>query len=56
MIYCAISKTYFKKLRQAAEEIFRVAARTRSELAVSLRLCVGQVGAEKLAQRSSVAA
>jgi hypothetical protein len=33
-----------------------VAAWTRSELAVSLRFWVGQVDAEKLAQRSSVAA
>jgi len=45
-----------KKLSQAADEIFRVAAWTRSEVAVSLRLWVGQVDAEKLAQRSSVAA
>jgi hypothetical protein len=56
MIYCAISKTYFKKLGQAADEIFRAAAWTRSELAVSLRLWVGEVDAEKLAQRPSVAA
>ena len=45
-----------KKLDQAADEIFRVAAWTRSELAVSLGFCDGQVDAEKLAQRSSVAA
>jgi len=45
-----------KKLDQAADEIFRVAAWTRSELAASLRLWVGQVDAEKLAQRSSGAA
>jgi hypothetical protein len=44
-----------QKLSQAADEIFRVATWTRSELAVSLRLWVGQVDAEKLAQRSSVA-
>jgi len=49
-------KNYPKKLGQAADEIFRVAACPRSELAVSLRLSVGQVDAEKLAQRSSVAA
>ena len=55
MIYYQISKTYPKKLGQAADEIFRVAAWTRSELAISLRLWVGQVDAEKLAQRSSVA-
>jgi hypothetical protein len=55
MIYYQISKTYPKKLGQAADEIFRVAAWTRLELAVSLRGCVGQVDAEKLAQRSSVA-
>jgi hypothetical protein len=55
MIYYQISKTYPKKLSQAADEIFRVAAWTRSELAVNLRVCVGQVDAEKLAQRSSVA-
>jgi hypothetical protein len=42
-----------KKLGQAADEIFRVAAWTRSELVISLRCCVGQVDAEKLAQRSS---
>ena len=45
-----------KKLGQAADEIFRVAARTRSELAVTRGASVGQVDAEKLAQRSSVAA
>jgi hypothetical protein len=56
MIYYSISKIYPKKLGQAADEIFRVAAWTRSELAVSLEDCVGQVDAEKLAQRSSVAA
>jgi hypothetical protein len=56
MIYYQISKTYPKKLGQAADEIFRVAAWTRSEFAISLRLWVGQVDAEKLAQRSSVAA
>jgi hypothetical protein len=56
MIYYTISKTYPKKLGQAADEIFRVAAWTRSELAVSLKCYVGQVDAEKLAQRSSVAA
>jgi hypothetical protein len=44
-----------KKLGQAADEIFRVAAWTREELAVSLRHWNGQVDAEKLAQRSSVA-
>jgi hypothetical protein len=49
-------KNYPKKLGQAADEIFRVAAWTRSELVVSLRLWIGQVDAEKLAQRSSVAA
>jgi len=38
-----------KKLNQVADEIFRVAAWTRSELAVSLRGCVGRVDAEKLA-------
>jgi len=37
MVYYAISKTYPKKLGQAADEIFRVAAWTRSELAVSLK-------------------
>jgi hypothetical protein len=56
MIYYPISKIYPKKLGQAADEIFRVAAWTRSELARSLRLWFGQVDAEKLAQRSSVAA
>ena len=56
MIYYRILKTYPTKLGQAADEIFRVAAWTRSELVVSLRLWVGQVDAEKLAQRSSVAA
>ena len=40
---------------QAADEIFRVAACPREELVVSRRGCVGQVDAEKLAQRSSVA-
>ena len=55
MIYYQISKIYSKKLGQAADEIFRVAAWTRSELAVSLTCSVGQVDAEKLAQRSSVA-
>jgi len=45
-----------KKLGQAADEIFRVAAWTRSELAVTRGASVGQVDAEKLAQRSSVAA
>jgi hypothetical protein len=35
MIHYQISKTYPKKLGQAADEIFRVAAWTRSELAVS---------------------
>jgi hypothetical protein len=35
MIYYQISKIYPKKLGQAADEIFRVAAWTRSELAVS---------------------
>ncbi len=44
-----------QKLGQAAGEIFRVAAWTRSELARSLRLWFGQVDAEKLAQRSLVA-
>jgi hypothetical protein len=56
MIYYQISKIYPKKLGQAADEIFRVAACPLLELAVSLRSCVGQVDAEKLAQRSSVAA
>ena len=56
MVQYAISKIYPKNLGQAADEIFRVAALTREELAVSLRLWVGQVDAEKLAQRSSVAA
>ena len=56
MIYYAISKTYPKKLGQAADEIFRVAAWTRSELVVSQGSGVGQVDAEKLAQRSSVVA
>jgi hypothetical protein len=37
MIYCQISKIYPKKLGQAADEIFRVAAWTRSEFAVSLK-------------------
>jgi hypothetical protein len=37
MVDYAISKIYPKKLGQAADEIFRVAAWTRSELAVSLR-------------------
>jgi hypothetical protein len=46
---------YPKKLDQAADEIFRVAAWTRSELALSGVGCGGQVDAEKLAQRSSVA-
>jgi hypothetical protein len=49
MIYYQISKTYPKKLGQAADEIFRVAAWTRSELAVTFRFCIGQVDAEKLA-------
>jgi hypothetical protein len=40
---------------QAADEIFRVAAWTRSDLVVSRAACGGQVDAEKLAQRSSVA-
>ena len=56
MIYYAILKIYPKKLGQAADEIFRVAAWTRSELVVRCRACVGQVDAEKLAQRSSVVA
>jgi hypothetical protein len=56
MIYYSNSKIYPKKLGQAADEIFRVAAWTRSELAVSLRHWNGQVDAEKLAQRSSVVA
>ena len=56
MIHYQISKINPKKLGQAADEIFRVAAWTRSELAISLRFCVGRVDAEKLAQRSSVAA
>jgi hypothetical protein len=55
MIYYQVSKIYPKKLSQAADEIFRVAAWTRSELAVSRGGRVGQVDAEKLAQRSSVA-
>ncbi len=55
MIYYLISKIYPKKLGQAADEIFRVAAWTRSELVVNLRFWVGQVDAEKLAQQSSVA-
>jgi len=38
-----------KKLGQAADEIFRVAAWTRSELAVTRGASVGQVDAEKLA-------
>ena len=41
---------------QAADEIFRVAAWTRLELVVGRGGCGGQVDAEKLAQRSSVAA
>jgi hypothetical protein len=49
MTHYSISKNYPTKLGQAADEIFRVAAWTRSELAVSLRLWVGQVDAEKLA-------
>jgi hypothetical protein len=49
MIYYQISKIYPKKLGQAADEIFRVAGWTRSELAVSLRGWNGQVDAEKLA-------
>jgi hypothetical protein len=49
MIYCLISKIYPKKLDQAADEIFRVAAWTRSELVVSVGDCGGQVDAEKLA-------
>jgi hypothetical protein len=49
MIYYQISKIYPKKLGQAADEIFRVAAWTRSEFAVSRGECVGQVDAEKLA-------
>jgi hypothetical protein len=49
MIYYQISKIYPKKLGQAADEIFRVAAWTRSELVVSRGACVGQVDAEKLA-------
>ena len=40
---------------QAADEIFRVAAWTRQELVVGRGGCGGQVDAEKLAQRSSVA-
>jgi hypothetical protein len=56
MIYYSISKIYPKKLGQAADEIFRVAAWTRSELVVIRGRCVGQVDAEKLAQRSSAAA
>jgi hypothetical protein len=56
MIYYLSSKIYPKKLGQAADEIFRVAAWARSELVVSSRACVGQVDAEKLAQRSSAAA
>ena len=40
---------------QAADEIFRVAAWTRQELVLGRRGCGGQVDAEKLAQRSSVA-
>ena len=44
-----------KKLGQAADEIFRVAAWTREELVVGRGGCGGQVDAEKLAQRSSVA-
>jgi hypothetical protein len=56
MIYYTISKIYPKKLGQAADEIFRVAAWTRSDLVTTLKSCVGQVDAEKLAQRSSVAA
>jgi hypothetical protein len=56
MIYYSISKIYLKKLGQAADEIFRVAAWTRSELVASRGSGVGQVDAEKLAQRSSVAA
>jgi hypothetical protein len=56
MIYYAILKIYLKKLDQAADEIFRVAAWTRSELVVHCRACVGQVDAEKLAPRSLVAA
>jgi hypothetical protein len=47
MIYYSISKIYPKKLGQAADEIFRVAAWTRSELAISRGAFVGQVGAEK---------
>jgi hypothetical protein len=56
MVCYAISKIYPKKLGKAADEIFRVAAWTRPELAVNLRVWNGQVDAEKLAQRSSVAA
>jgi hypothetical protein len=37
MIYYLISKIHPKKLGQAADEIFRVAAWTRSELAVSFK-------------------
>jgi len=37
MIYYQIFKIYPKKLGQAADEIFRVAACPRSELAVSLK-------------------
>jgi hypothetical protein len=56
MIYYAISKIHPQKLGQAADEIFRVAAWTCSELATSLKVWDGQVDAEKLAQRSSVVA
>jgi hypothetical protein len=56
MIYYKISKIYPKKLGQAADEIFRVAACPCSEFVASRGGCVGQVDAEKLAQRSSVAA
>ena len=55
MVWYTLSKIYPKKLGQAADEIFRVAACPREELVVSRGSCVGQVDAEKLAQRSSVA-
>jgi hypothetical protein len=40
---------HFKNLGQAADEIFRVAAWTCSEVFVTRGFCVGQVDAEKLA-------
>ena len=56
MIYYAILKIYPQKTRSSSRWNFSSGSLAVKELAISSRGCVGQVDAEKLAQRSSVAA